>query len=809
MAKKFLIGLGAALAVAVIALVALATLVDANRYKPQIESLVKDKTGRTLKMEGDLSFSVLPRIALNLPKTTLSDLAGERVALSVNSARVSAAWLPLLRGRIALGRVAADGLSAGVERRLDGSTNLDDLITPKSPAPPSPDTPAKAKTPPQFEVGSISLTNADITIDDRMGGTVIHLSQMNLHTGKLATRSSTPVELDVTYSNTAPEASGRLKVNGIIDLDLLAHVYGAQRVEAELKGVVDKAPLEITLEATRLSVRPATEGTAVAAEGLNLQLKGPLAGMHFDSCSVVARKLDFDPVLLDFSVLGLEAHAQGKRGPDTFDVKARLSKLLASRDEASGNALDVSVRLTGSQNLEGRVQLDGLTGRSQALTASKFTLAASTTVQDATGNPRHIHAQFAGPARASLEARTLTLPSFNGEFGIDDARLPNKGFKLPMDLSLKLDLKQESLLSSLNIKFDDAPATADLEIKGLLSEGAARQILFQAKAERFNLDRYMVWTTPPSATPDKTPAKDKAAAVDTPIDWSGLRDLNLNAELNIGQMQAHGVKASHVHIAIKAADGRLEARPVTAGLYGGSLNATATATANNKLVVRASMVSVAVGPLLKDGLGEELLSGRGTVKIDVTTEGATVHAMRRALDGSAGFGLRDGALKGINLGKTLREARTGFSRGDGASGENAAATTTAGSAEEKTDFSEISGTFEIANGIATNKDLLGKSPLLRLAGEGKIDLVASQLDYTARVSVVNSTEGQGGRELGDLHGLTVPVRVTGPLEAPAYKVDWGSTARSAVTTKVQEQIKEKLTPQRDEIKAKLKNLLGQ
>ncbi len=820
MAKKLLIGLGVFLALALLALVAVATLVDANRYKPQIESLVKEKTGRTLKLEGDISLSVLPRIAINLPKTTLSNLTGERTSLSVNSARVSAAWLPLLRGRLQVGRVTADGLNVMLERRADGSTNLDDLIEPKSPAPPTPDTPAKASVPPQFEIGGVSLTNADITIDDRMGGSVIHLTQMNLHTGKLATRSSSPVELDVTYTLTAPEARGHLKLHGVLDFDWVGRVFGAQRLEAQLSGEMNKTPQNITLEVARLSLRPATEGTAVAAEELDLRIKGPLADLQFDSGRLVARKLDIDPVLLDFSVLGLEADAQGQRGSDAFEVKARISKLLASREEATGSALDVSVRLSGGpksegakadgqkaglQSVEGRVQMDGLSGRAQALNVSKLSLAARTTLEDATGHPRHIYAQFAGAVRADLNAYTLTVPSLSGEFGIDDARLPNKGFKLPMDLSLKLDLKKESLLSTLKIKFDEAPAAADLEVKGLLSQGAARQILLQVKAGHLNLDRYIVWSTPPAAS-DKAATKSAtqrpAPAADIPVDWSGLRDLNLHAEFNAEHMQVHGVKAANVQLVVKAADGRLDMRPLTAGLYGGSLNAVATATATNTLAVRASMVGVAVGPLLKDGLGEDLLAGRGSVKIDLTTSGATANTMRRAIEGSASFGVRDGALNGINLGKALREARAALGSGQGG------ATSMPSHPEEKTDFAEISGTFDIAQGIATNKDLQGKSPLLRLSGEGKIDLVAAQLDYTARVSVVNTTEGQDGRERTDLQGLTAPVRITGPLEAPTYKIDWGSTVRSAVTTKASEEIKEKLAPQREELKAKLKNLLN-
>lgn len=831
MSKKFLIGSGIALGVIVAAAIALPKFIDVNRYKPQIEAAVKEKTGRALKIDGDLGLALLPRISLSLPKTTLSTLQGNDVALSVNTARVSAAWLPLLRGQIEVGHLTADGLNATLERRRDGSTNLDDLFK-RKPEDTTDSKPAKPGAPAQFEIGGITLSEADLTIDDKMNGTVLHLTQLNLKTGRLATRSSTPIEFDVAFTNSAPEASGKLKASGKMDIDLVANAFAAQRFEAELKASVEEKPLEGTLEALRLSLRPGTEGSAFAAEGLNLKLKGPVAGAVLESSRVVARKIDFDPVLLDFSVQGLEADIKGQYTPegaakaDDFELKARLSKLLASRDEASGNALDVQMRMSGSQNLEAGVQLDGLSGRAQALTASKLALSLGTTLQDAQGHARHVNVQFSGPARASLEARTLTLPSFNGEVSVSDARLPNNGFKMPIELNAKLDLKQETLTSTLRAKLEEAHTTVNLDVKKLLSEGAERLIGLEMNAERLNLDRYIVWATPdseaakPTSTTAPTPAAKSAAksanakanaknkpsisADDTPVDWSGLSDLNLNAEINVGQLQAHGAKASNVRMVLKAAGGRLDVKPLTAGLYGGSLNTLASVFADNRFTLHASLVNVAIEPLLKDAFNKDLLAGRGTVKVELASAGDSVMALRRGLDGNAAFGLRDGALKGINLGKFLRETRARFGSSNSAA--------VAGHTDEKTDFSEISATFQIADGIATSKDLEGKSPLLRLAGEGQANLVNTSLDYVARVSVVGTSEGQGGRELADLNGITVPVHVTGPMDALSYQVDWGTTARDVVKQKAREELKEKVTPKieekREELKNKLKNLLG-
>jgi AsmA protein len=50
--KFTLLGIGGLLILAVAAAAIFAATFDVNRYKPQIEQVVKDKTGRTLKLGG-------------------------------------------------------------------------------------------------------------------------------------------------------------------------------------------------------------------------------------------------------------------------------------------------------------------------------------------------------------------------------------------------------------------------------------------------------------------------------------------------------------------------------------------------------------------------------------------------------------------------------------------------------------------------------------------------------------------------------------------------------------------------------------
>ena len=97
---------------------------------------------------------------------------------------------------------------------------------------------------------------------------------------------------------------------------------------------------------------------------------------------------------------------------------------------------------------------------------------------------------------------------------------------------------------------------------------------------------------------------------------------------------------------------------------------------------------------------------------------------------------------------------------------------------------------------------------MRLGGEGDIDIGNENLNYLVRATVVGTAAGQGGKELTELRGVTVPVRLTGPFTAPQYKIDFSGIAASAAQAVVEgkkEEIKAKV---QDQVQDKLKGLFG-
>ena len=85
-------------------------------------------------------------------------------------------------------------------------------------------------------------------------------------------------------------------------------------------------------------------------------------------------------------------------------------------------------------------------------------------------------------------------------------------------------------------------------------------------------------------------------------------------------------------------------------------------------------------------------------------------------------------------------------------------------------------------------------------------------------SSARASSGQGGKELSDLRGLTVPVRLTGPLAGPTWQIDWVTAGREMLKSRAADELKERLKVDDLEDKAKekarervgdaLKGLLG-
>jgi AsmA protein len=368
---------------------------------------------------------------------------------------------------------------------------------------------------------------------------------------------------------------------------------------------------------------------------------------------------------------------------------------------------------------------------------------------------------------------------------------------------------ERAALDGLRIVLDDTTLTGGAEAANF-SRPAVR---FDLAADAIDLDRYM----PPStetvavagsdgagdgaATPAGGAAPSAAAPVPVGLPLDTLRKLDLIGKARIERLKVSNLSVSDAQLRLEAQGGVIQLNPISVSLYQGvAKGRMALDVSANQPALSSTMnvVNVQAEPLLKDLQGEALLAGRGQVVLDLKATGLTSDSLKRSLNGNVGIKFLDGAVMGVNVAQIIREAQAALSGQplDQARQPN------------RTDFAELSGTAAIVNGTINNQDLALKSPLLRIQGAGSASLPTETIDYLINASVVESLEGQGGRGLADLRGLTIPVRVSGTFSQPSYQPDVEAVLTGIAKAKAQEELERRQDELQSKGMEKLKKQLG-
>jgi AsmA protein len=159
--KYSLIGMAGLLLLVIVAAAVFLLTFDANKYKPQIERLVQEKTGRTLKLQGPLQAAIWPSLGAKVSGVTFSERGSDQQFVALDDAHAAVAVMPLLRGQVVVDRIRLSGFKANVVKRKDGTYNFSDLLEAKG----EPGKPA-GKPEPKREGAPVAFNVAGIDIDE-------------------------------------------------------------------------------------------------------------------------------------------------------------------------------------------------------------------------------------------------------------------------------------------------------------------------------------------------------------------------------------------------------------------------------------------------------------------------------------------------------------------------------------------------------------------------------------------------------------------------------------------------------------------
>lgn len=300
-------------------------------------------------------------------------------------------------------------------------------------------------------------------------------------------------------------------------------------------------------------------------------------------------------------------------------------------------------------------------------------------------------------------------------------------------------------------------------VRAALGERPA--IDFALAANAIDLDRYLPDAEAGAEDDDGGAAEEGAGA---PSDGDPIADLPLEAmqdvdgkgRLTIDRLQWRSIPAEEVRLAANLSGGVLDITEANMRVAGGRVGASgqlnASDAARPAVRLQTELAEVRSQPLLTALTDSAPVTGALNANAALTTAGATLDDWIGALDGNFSARFTDGAIQGINIAQRLRMAAARL-RGDEFS---------QASESRSTDFSSLQLSATITEGIARSDDLDLRTPLLRVGGEGWADLGRRTLDYTARILVTGTLEGQGGASGAELRGAEIPLHFSGDLTSP-------------------------------------------
>jgi AsmA protein len=175
------------------------------------------------------------------------------------------------------------------------------------------------------------------------------------------------------------------------------------------------------------------------------------------------------------------------------------------------------------------------------------------------------------------------------------------------------------------------------------------------------------------------------------------------------------------------------------------------------------------------------VSGIGSFDIELAGRGRKIIDNVGTSAGNVGFALRDGTIKGFNLGRSLCAAWNLKERA-AAPPERPA----------ETRYEIIQGTAAVQGGVATSRDLLARTSFMDITGGGTLGLIEQRLDYSVDAKLTGKVDIPNCSTMDELVGGSIPFTIKGPVDGPTILPDFSKIVRQVIQDKLQDAVRDRL-----------------
>ena len=248
--KKILIGSVVVIGVVTVAgAVAVQSLLDGETIAKELRKEAKSRLNRELTFAGPVNIKLFPKIAVQLPATSLSYANSDKPQVTLDSASVGVMVLPLLKGEVKLDTIKIDGLKGkiNVERLKSALDRKQATIAVDGASKSVDEKRGGISFIKDFSVHGIDVFNSALTLYGLPDKKVYTLNNINLSTGAITLKGETGIRFSSEFSEKMGNLNGDVGVDTQFVYDLATLQFGLEKFAAHLtvnqKGVTTQLQL--------------------------------------------------------------------------------------------------------------------------------------------------------------------------------------------------------------------------------------------------------------------------------------------------------------------------------------------------------------------------------------------------------------------------------------------------------------------------------------------------------------------------------------------------------------------------------------
>ncbi|WP_368926839.1 outer membrane assembly protein AsmA [Serratia marcescens] len=520
---------------------------------------------------------------------------------------------------------------------------------------------------------------------------------------------------------------------------------------------------QLSILAGRMTLTaPGAKAPVVSAENMRLDVK---------LLPLLSHQLFVKQVMLKNAVIRLtpdsEEHSQmdapiapAGTGTDAADAAWKFdidnlrvvdSLLIWQRaDNEQINVRDINLTLQQTQTRQAQLELSSRVNRDQRdLT---FSMAADVDLQQF---PRQIGAK---------------VTQFN--YQLAGADIPNGGIQGEGNAQVVYQQTPAQIaVSQLSVSANNSQLTGDISA----TLGAVPGYVVNLNSANLDLDALSGWQS--STNTAEQPAVTSAPVIASQVDdrqqnLEALRDFNAQLNLQAAQLTYRGMNVTQLAVVADNQRGLLTLHKLAGQLAGGdfSLPGSLDARGNKPVIsVQPALNQVELGTVLKAFDMPQMLTGKFSMKGDLTGDRLSSQSFERRWRGTAQLSMQDAQLHGLNIQQLIQQA---VARNDNSvRGQD--------SYQRYTEVKNVSAQASLNQGAIKLSGLTADSPLLALTGAGSIDMPGKQCDMALNVRVTGGWQGRG-ELIEQLQKTPIPLRVYGPWQQLNYQLQVDQVLRKTL-----------------------------